>query len=81
MRGRTCSRKRIPVLVTAVIALYAAACTHQLRITNTLDYFAPPVPPINNPITIGVTSTSDTHPQNGRYVAAIVDALQRTRGF
>jgi hypothetical protein len=64
-----------------MIVLYGTACTHPLRITNSMDYFSPAVPPGSQTLTVGVTSNSDNHPQNSRYVAAIVDALQRTGNF
>lgn len=64
-----------------LMILLATGCSHALQITNTGDYFSPPSPPFKQPRKLGITSSSDTHMQNSRYVAAIVDALQRTGNF
>lgn len=56
-------------------------CTHNLRITNLDDYFSPSISPLREPLKIGVSSNSNNHIQNSKYIAAIVDALQRTGSF
>jgi hypothetical protein len=81
MRGQSLNPRCVPLFVAVMISLVATACNHPLRIINGIDYFSPPIPAANQPLTLGVTSNSDTHPQNGRYVTAIVDALQRTGSF
>ncbi len=58
-----------------------SGCNHNMHITNSEDYFCPPSPPLAKPIKIGVTSSSVTDPKNSRYVAAAVDALQRSGNF
>lgn len=70
---------RLAVLLLAS-ALFAG-CSHALRITNTNEYFAPPNAAAIESLTLGVTSSHDTDPQNSRYVTAIVDALQRSGSF
>lgn len=67
--------KKLLVLPFALFAL--TGCTHSLRITNLGDYFAPPVSSPEESLRIGITSGSDSHIQNSRYVSSIVDALQR----
>ncbi len=64
------------VLLAASIVFFAG-CTHNLRIVNSDDLYPPPAPLLKEPLKLGVTSNSDIHPQNRRYVAAIVDALQK----
>ena len=56
-------------------------CSHELQISNLNENFLAPPPALKNLPTIGIKSSSDTHPQNGRYVRAIVDSLKRTGGF
>jgi hypothetical protein len=63
------------------IGLAASGCTHQLHITNGDEFFSPPTPPLAQPLTVGVVSQSAAHPQNSRYVDAIVTALRNTGSF
>jgi hypothetical protein len=56
--------------------LLMTACSHGLHVTNMDDYFAPPLLPKKEALRVGVTSNSDGHIQNSRYVAAIADALR-----
>jgi hypothetical protein len=65
--------------LTAFILL--SGCYHNLRITNLDDYFSPPSKSFQEPISIGVTSSSAVHPQNSRYIQAVVFGLQRTGSF
>jgi hypothetical protein len=58
-----------------------SGCTHQMHITNADDYFSPPRPPLAKPIKLGVTSGNSADVKNGRYVSAVVDALQRSGNF
>lgn len=73
--------KRILLLSLLFGMLIISGCTHNLHITNAEDYFSPPSPPLAKPLKLGVTSSSITDPKNSRYVAAIVDALQRSGNF
>jgi hypothetical protein len=70
--------------LTAVAALLIfgafflmTGCTHALRITNINDVYSPPAAPKKEPLRVGITSQNEMHPQNRRYVIAVVDALQR----
>ena len=71
-----------PFLLSLVLgSLLFVGCTHNMKITNTDDYFAPPSPPLAKPIKLGVTSTNVTDAKNSRYVSAVIDALQRSGNF
>lgn len=64
--------------IAAISLFLAVGCSHPLRITNADQYFTPPsAPPIKETIKIGVTSSNVADMQIGRYVNAIVEALQR----
>lgn len=63
------------------IGLIFTGCSHPLRITNADNYFAPPSPPVKEPLKIGVTSANAADPQNSRYINSVVEALQRTGSF
>ncbi len=63
------------------VGFLIVGCAHSLEITNADDYFPPPSPPPKESVRLGITSNSDSHAQNSRYVGAIVDALQRTGNF
>jgi hypothetical protein len=70
--------------VTLSMALFVTVligCSSPLHITNEDQYFSPPTPPLKEPMKLGITSTSDAHIQNSKYVSAIVDALQRSGNF
>ncbi len=54
-----------------------AGCSHNLHITNSNDYFAPPAALASQAIKLGVTSSSISDPQNNQYISAVVDALQK----
>jgi len=72
---------RHPLFLAAFICALAIGCAHGLEITNTGDYFFPPAVSLKQPLKLGITSASDSHIQNSRYVSAIIDALQRTGSF
>jgi hypothetical protein len=63
--------------VLLLAGLFGAGCSHRLEITNLDEYYSPP-PPLIQRQTMGVMSLNSPDPQNGRYVSAIVDALQRS---
>ncbi|QWV94588.1 hypothetical protein KP004_05220 [Geomonas oryzisoli] len=65
------------VLATSLLIVMSSGCTHNMRITNADDYFVPPAAVPKQTIKLGVTSTNSSHPQNSKYINAIVDALQR----
>ncbi len=69
--------KRTVLLFVIFAGLLFAGCSHSMHITNTNDYFAPPVAASPQAIKLGVTSSSIGDPQNSRYISAVVDALQR----
>ncbi len=79
------STKQDAVTVGRVITLFSlvavlfllSGCTHAMRITNTDKFTLSPTAPLSKPVKLGVTSASDVHPQNKRYVAAIIEALQK----
>lgn len=73
--------KRSRLLVILLLALVATGCTHALEITNLDEYYAPPPAPFKQQMTVGVTSPNTGDAQNGRYVGAVVDALQRSGSF
>lgn len=63
------------------IGVYATGCSHPMRVVNGNDYFAPPAPPKEKMITIGITSNNSGDAENSRYITSIVDGLQRTGSF
>ncbi len=69
----------LPVCLFAICI--SLGCSHALQITNANDYFAPPSPPLQKPVKLGVTSGSAADSTNSRYVNAVVDALQRSGNF
>lgn len=73
--------KRVLLLACLFAFFVVSGCSHQMHITNTEDYFSPPSPPLAKPIKLGITSSSVTDPKTGRYVNAVVDALQRSGNF
>jgi len=64
-----------------LMVLFASGCSHTLEITNLDEYYAPPAPPLKQQMTVGVTSPNTGDAQIGRYVGAVVDALQRSGSF
>ncbi len=72
--------KRNFILFLMFPAFISAGCSHDLHITNLDEYFSPPSP-VSKDIRLGITSGSDVHPQNSRYINAIVDSLHRTGSF
>lgn len=79
--ARMMLRGRAVLLGLVGLGVVVGGCSHDLRITNADDYFSPPVPPLRQALTIGVVSPSATHPQNGRYIEAIVAALRSSGSF
>lgn len=73
-------KKSILVLMLSVSLIFMG-CSHNLRITNTEDYFAPPAAPPKEPLKLGVISNNAADPQSSKYVNSIIEALQRTGGF
>lgn len=73
--------KKTFLFLILFIGLIFTGCSHPLRITNADNYFAPPSPPVKEPLKLGVTSANATDPQNSRYINSIVEALQRTGSF
>lgn len=64
-------------VLLALSTLSLIGCTHSLHINNLEDFSSPPSTPIKEPLRLGVSSKSDMDPQNRKYVAAIVEALQK----
>jgi hypothetical protein len=62
------------LLVMSIFVL--SGCTHSLHITNLDEHVLRPVAPLKEPVKVGVSSSNEMHPLNGRYVNAIVDALK-----
>lgn len=69
--------KRLLLPSLALVSLIAAGCSHPLRITNLEDFYTPPSMMLKEPVVLGVSSNSSLSPEQSRYVAAIVDALQK----
>jgi hypothetical protein len=69
--------KRTVSFFMIFVGILLTGCTHQLHITNSAEYFAPPATPTRQAIKLGVTSSSISDPQNSKYISAIVDALQK----
>lgn len=55
----------------------SGGCTHDMKITNLDEHFTPPAAVPKQTIKLGVTSSNSSHPQNSKYVTAIVDAFQK----
>ncbi len=80
-REKTGNRKSaigrgLQFLIVAGVFLLTG-CSHALQITNLNDYYSEPARPLKEPVKIGVTSSGDTSPQAGRYVAAVVEAIKK----
>ena len=72
------SYKTLFPFIIAIFLFMTAGCSHNLQITNLDQYYTPPsAPPIKETIKIGVTSSNVADVQTGRYLNAIVEALQR----
>jgi hypothetical protein len=69
--------KRTMFVAVMFAGFLFAGCSHNMQITNSGDYFAPPAAPVPQAIKLGVTSSSISDPQNSKYITAIVDALQK----
>jgi hypothetical protein len=65
------------VVFLALSALFSVGCTHSMHIFNLEDFSSPPSTALKEPVRLGVSSKNDMHPLNRRYVAAIVEALQK----
>ncbi len=70
--------KKSIIFLAMLGSLLFIGCTHNMHITNSDAYFTPPSAQSKKPIRLGVTSSSENHPQNSKYVMAIVDALQKS---
>jgi hypothetical protein len=68
-------------LMAVVITVVLGGCTHKMEITNVDNYFSPPSTVSKKPLKIGVTSSSMGHPQDSKYVSAVVDALQKNNSI
>ncbi len=73
--------KKSFMLLTIVVSLCFVGCSHNLRITNLDSFYSPPSPPFKETLKMGVTSSSNTDIQGGRYIDAIVDSLRKTGNF
>lgn len=76
-------RKRRPlhaVCLALCATLFCTGCSHNMRITNVDDFFVPPSAVPKQPVKIGVTSSNINQTQNSKYIAAVVDALQKNGG-
>jgi hypothetical protein len=79
--GRSIPMNRRYLFPMIFVGFLMAGCAHSLEITNLGDYFSPLSSPLKQAIKLGITSNSDAHMQNSRYVTAITDGLQRTGSF
>jgi hypothetical protein len=70
--------KKCIMFLAVLGSLLFIGCSHPMHITNSDDYFTPPSAQSKKPVRLGVTSSSMNHPQNSKYVTAIVDALQKS---
>jgi hypothetical protein len=78
MKQQTITIGRMVILFSVfTVLLLLSGCTHAMRITNADKFTPSPTAPLTKPVKLGVTSASDAHPQNKRYVAAIIEALQK----
>ncbi len=64
------------MLLFVVSMLVFSGCSHSLHITNLDEQLMTPVPPLKEPVKIGVSSGNEVQVQNTRYVTAIVEALK-----
>ena len=64
------------MLLFVISMLVFSGCSHSLHITNLDEQLMTPVPPLKEPVKIGVSSGNEVQVQNARYVAAIVEALK-----
>ncbi len=76
-KQKTIKLGRMLVLFSAFTVLFLSGCTHGMRITNAEKFNLSPTAPLAKPVKVGIISASDAHPQNRRYVAAIVESLQK----
>ena len=60
---------------------FLSGCYHDLHITNLSDYIPPAAPPLESRVKLGATSNNGSDPQNKRYTAAILDALDKSGNF
>ena len=80
MTKRMSAVKIFYVFVVLAFGAISSGCSHNMRITNLDENFTPPSAVPKQTVRVGVTSSSMSHPQNSKYVNAIVDALQRNSG-
>lgn len=64
-----------------ILSLIISGCYHPLEITNIDEYYAAPVLPLKERQAVGVASLDSVDPMKGRYVSAIIDALERSGSF
>lgn len=64
-----------------LIAVFSIGCSHNMRVTNMKDNFSPPLPPPKKPINIGIKSSDAADMEKGRYITAVVDALNQSGSF
>jgi hypothetical protein len=76
--GEEACMKKIIMFLVMIVSLLFFGCTHNMHITNADDYFTPPAAQSRKPMILGVTSTNVNDPLNSKYVAAIVDAMQKS---
>ncbi len=77
-KRQTITIGRMFILFSVFTVLFLlSGCTHAMRITNADKFTLSPAAPLTKPVKLGITSASDAHPQNKRYVAAIIEALQK----
>ncbi len=70
--------KKIIMFLAMLGSILFTGCSHTMHITNADDYFTPPSTLSKKPMRLGVTSSSVNDPLNGKYVTAIVDAMQKS---
>ena len=80
MIKRISAVKLFYVSVVLVFGAISSGCSHNMRITNLDQNFTPPSAVPKQTVRVGVTSSNMSHPQNSKYVNAIVDALQKNSG-
>ena len=72
---------RLLAVAVLTAALGATGCNHAMRITNLHEYAPAPVPPLEPPRTVGVTSRNVSDPMTRGFVDVIVDGLRRDGSF
>ncbi len=73
--------KRLISSAVLAASLGAIGCSHALRITNLKDYEPAPLPQLEPPRSVGVTSQNAADPATRGFVEAVVEGLRRDASF